>query len=732
MQATSDNAARHDLVLIGGGHTHAGLLRMLIMRPLAGVRVTVISRDVHTPYSGMLPGLIAGHYTPDDCHIDLRPLCQLAGARLIHADVQGLDLEQRRVLLPGRPSLRYDWLSINTGSRPELASIDGAEQFGIAVKPIDQFLATWAEWEANWTAQSLAIVGGGAASVEVTLALDYRLRQLPGLRECIDLNLVSAESRLLPNHNRWVSSHFHKQLQRRNIRVTLASNVLGVDAGVLILNDGTRLPSDKVIWAIHAGSQPWYQASGLACDERGFIRVGATLQSSSHPEVFAVGDAASFEPQLAKSGVYAVRQTHILAENLRRIANGRALKHYRPQRQALSLLIRGDRSAVASRGPLFAAGHWVWRWKDRIDQRFMARFNADLPKPGTPTQSAEPEIPALRCGGCAAKVGSSVLSRVLAQLQPLRREDVLVGLNDPDDAAVIQPPPGKRWVQTVDYFRAFIDDPYLLGRIATNHCLSDIYAMGAQAHSALAIATLPYGPEALVEDNLLQLLSGAVEALNAQGVALIGGHSSEGAELSFGLSVNGVADRVVTKRIVNPGEVLILTKALGTGTLFAANMVGHARGNWIDSALAMMLLDNGRAAVILQRFGATALTDVTGFGLLGHLAEMLKASPASALLTLDQLPALPGSLQLLGQGWVSSLHADNRRAAARIAQGFDPANPHCRLLLDPQTSGGLLASLPATQAQECITALQRAGYDDATIIGTIAAEPGSGAIVLLP
>lgn len=740
MQATPDRTPpHHDLVLIGGGHTHAGLLRRLIMRPLPGLRITLISRDIHTPYSGMLPGLIAGNYRLDDCHIDLRPLCELAGARLIHAEVDSVDLEQRRVLLPGRPPLRFDWLSINTGSRPALDSIPGAVEHGIAVKPIDVFLARWQALQTELTEarlnatrprdsddsracpHRLAIVGGGAASVEIALALDYRLRRTPGLRSGVALQLLSAENRLLPDHNRRVARHFSKQLRERDIDLCLNSRVSSAHRDGLTLANGARVACDTVIWAIHAGSQPWYRQAGLACDARGFIRVDASLQSVSHPGVFAVGDAASFAPALPKSGVYAVRQTAVLDANIRRLVAGRPLKAYRPQRRTLSLLIRGDRSAVASRGPWFAAGAWVWRWKNRIDRRFMARFDRDLPRPAAPPVSPEPAAPAMRCGGCAAKVGSAVLGRVLAQLQPLVRADVPVGLHAPDDAAVIQPPPGKLWVQTVDYFRAFIDDPYLLGRIATNHCLSDIYAMGAEPHSALAIATLPYGAEALVEDTLLQLLGGAVDALNAQGAALIGGHSSEGAELSFGLSVNGVADAVLTKRAVAAGQVLVLTKPLGTGCLFAANMAGHARGEWIDTALAMMLQDNAAAARILRQHNAGALTDVTGFGLLGHLAEMLKDSGLRAELQLAALPALPGALDLLQQGWVSSLHADNQRQARRIAEDFDPAAPRCRLLLDPQTSGGLLASLPADSADACVAALRQAGYGDATIIGTIAA-----------
>lgn len=747
MQAPEQPILR-DLVLVGGGHSHVVVLRMLAMRPEPGLRITLICTDIDTPYSGMLPGYISGHYSFDEVHIDLGRLASFAGARFIHGEVTGLDRTHQRVLLRDRPSIPYDLLSINTGSTPNVRQVDGARAHTVPVKPIAHFNQRWLQLldrvRALRSRFTIAVVGGGAGGVELALSVQFRLRHelqtLGRNPELLRFVLITASDTLLPTHNPGVRERFTRILRERHVAVHTRAEVSQVSPGCLHTQDGRTFDADETLWVTQAGGPAWLQSTGLALDEDGFIQVNQQLQTLDDPKIFAAGDVASFTARpLEKAGVFAVRMGPPLAKNLRLSLRGQPLVAYNPQQRWLALISTGDRYAVASRGALGFAGAWVWTWKDWIDRRFMRKFT-ELPDmaPGA-TPSAAPASSlvlsaeesqqaisaiAMRCGGCGAKVGASILSRALGQLQPVQRDDVLIGLHAPDDAAVVRVPPGKAMVHTVDFFRSFIDDPYLFGQVAANHALGDIFAMGAEPQSATAIATVPPGLEAKVEDLLLQMMTGAVEVLNAAACSLVGGHTGEGRELALGFAINGLIDEqmdgVMRKGGMLPGDVLLLTKPIGTGTLFAAHARHAAKGRWIAAALQSMVLSNQAGAQILHQHGATACTDLTGFGLLGHLVEMTRPSGVDAELQLSALPLLDGAVECVEAGIVSSLQPANvrLRRALRNAEDFvkDPRYP---LLFDPQTAGGLLASVPADQASACIRALKVAGYTQTAAIGRI-------------
>jgi len=749
MQPTQSPLLR-DIVLVGGGHSHVGVLRMWAMKPVPGVRLTLICTDTETPYSGMLPGFIAGHYDCEDIHIDVRRLAEFAGARYFRDAVIGLDRAERRVICRDRPPVPYDLLSINIGSTPSL--VPGAAEYSVPVKPIRQFgerlraLLERIKRHVGWF--NLAVVGAGAGGVELALALQYRLRGEIRARgrdpDTLAVHLFSASADILPTHNRAVRRSFERVLAERGIVVHRNAEIARVADGWLHTREGVAFAADAIFWATQAGGAGWLADTGLALDAAGFIRITDTLQSETDPRVFAAGDCASMIGRpLEKAGVFAVRMGPVLSENLRRAVLGRPLKRYRPQRRWLALISAGDRHAIASRGAFFARGDWVWRWKDHIDRSFMARF-ADLPArmaAGMATEAAPLPLEAaeqteadaalaMRCGGCGAKVGASVLSRALGRIDPIQRDDVLIGLSDLDDAAVLRVPPGKAVVHTVDFFRPFIDDPWLFGRIAANHALGDVFAMGAEAQSALAIATLPPGLEAKLEDSLYQMMAGAVAMLNAAGCALVGGHSGEGRELGLGFAIHGLVDAtmatLMTKAGLRPGDALILTKPLGTGTLFAAHARLAAKGRWIDAALESMQVSNRAAAACLIDHGTRACTDVTGFGLIGHLLEMTRPSGVDAELVLDALPVLDGARESVARGILSSMHAANARFGQAIGNPQATVNhPAYPLLFDPQTAGGLLAGVPAERADACLAELRRLGYAHATRIGTVH-PPGEG------
>ena len=760
-----------DLVLVGGGHAHVTVLRKWGMGPLPGARVTLISRDLQAPYSGMLPGCVAGHYAFEEAHIDLMPLCRFAGARFFHDEVVGMDAANKRLLCRNRSPVAYDALSINIGAAPAMAGVPGAEGGVTPVKPIDGF---WEHWlrlrERVWgreggTEVRLGIVGGGAGGVELALALQHGLANPPPGRAPprLALHLFTDGPDVLVAHNPLVRAKFRRLLAERGIKVHLERKVVEVHPGGLRCANGDAFELDEILWATGAGAQTWPAEAGLAVDEQGFIKVRETLESISHPGVFAVGDSAAVvEHPRPKSGVFAVRQGPPLWSNLRRKLLARPLKPFRPQHAFLSLIATGGKRAVASRSWWTLEGAWVWAWKDRIDRRFVSRFNQLPPMPATSVATPKGVVPlppeadppleteasriaegrgaaparAMRCGGCGAKVGVAALERALAGLDPAARADVLLGLRERDDAAAVAVPAGKIMLHSVDFFPAFMDDPYLFGKVAANHALGDLHAMGAAPQTALSIAVVPYGSEKQMAETLAQTLQGALKALNEAGAALVGGHASEGEALSLGFAVNGLADRerLLRKGGLRPGDRLVLTQPLGVGALFAADMRRQAKGPWIAAALAGMTQSQGPAADCLLAYGATACTDVTGFGLLGHLFEMLEASrapgrsgddPAGVHIELDlaAVPVLDGAEELAARGVVSSLHPRNLRFRRYLQ---DPAaaskDPRYPLLFDPQTAGGLLAGIPAAHAPACVQALRQRGYPRAALIGR--AVPG--------
>ena len=741
----SDSPIVKDLVLIGGGHAHVTVMRKFGMKPVPGVRLTLICRDLQAPYSGMLPGFIAGHYSFDEAHIDLGPLARFAGARFFHDEAIALDTTEKRVFCKNRPSVPYDLLSINIGSAPTTSHVPGASENAVPVKPIDGFVDNWSRMLDRIMTQPEAIrigvVGGGAGGVEITLAIQHRLKTLLAERGRDDrgltYHLFTDGDDILTTHNPTVRDKFDRVLQARGVQVHLEHRVAEVRPRRLICANGSEFDMDEILWVTMAGAQKWLAESGLDVDAAGFVKVADTLETISHQGIFAAGDiAAVVNHPRPKSGVFAVRQGPPLARNLRRALVNRSLKPFAPQQYFLSLISTGDKYAIASKSWWALEGRLIWKWKDWIDRRFMRKFN-DLPDMdedesvkvarGLADKDVIKEISAvaMRCGGCGAKVGATALSRAISQLEPVARNDVLIGLHEPDDAAAVSVPDGKVMVHTVDSFRSFIDDPYLFGQVAANHALGDIYAMGAEPQTALSIVTIPYGLEEKVEDELSQMMAGALKVLNEAGAALVGGHTSEGKELFLGFAVNGLVEgsRILRKGGMRPGDRIVLTKPIGTGTLFAADMRHKAKGAWITVALDSMIASNRDGARCLYDHGATACTDVTGFGVLGHLVEMSKPSVVDCELQLGAIPYFDGARELVAAGIFSSLQPQNLRLRRAIRDlesvSKDPRYP---LIFDPQTAGGLLASVPGEKADDCVGELHELGYPRASVIGQVLPE----------
>jgi selenide, water dikinase len=734
-----------DLVLVGGGHAHVLVLKHLGMQSMPGVRVTLISREAHSPYSGMLPGYIAGHYNFTETHIDLGPLSRYAGARFFHDEVIGLDTVNQKLICRHRPAVSYDLLSIDIGSTPQLTLNTENNKNIIPVKPIDGFLTRWDACLHRIIARKektrIGVVGAGAAGVELILAIQYRLQnELQSLGRddsTLEFHLFTDKDEILITYNSAVRARFQRVLEDRNINLHSGSRAVDVSNNLLHCDNGKTHAIDELFWATSAGAQAWVADAGLETSESGFIRVKDTLESTSHEDIFAVGDIANMinHPR-PKSGVFAVRQGPPLFRNLQKKLRKQPLDDFVPQRQYLSLISTGDKNAIASRSGLTLAGPIVWKWKNWIDRRFVEKFNKlpvmemteqlDLTEGlASREELAELSDDGMRCGGCGGKIGAKILNEVLSQLNIRTQSDILIGMDTPDDAAIISVPEGKMLVQSVDFFRDFVDDPYLFGQIAANHALGDIFAMGADAHSALAIVTLVNGLESKLKDDLLQMMKGAIKVFDAADTYLVGGHTGEANEQSLGFTVNGVIDKdaILRKQGMQVGQRLILTKALGTGTLFAANMRYQASASWVHAAIESMIQSNQTGARCLIEHGASACTDITGFGLLGHLLEMIKSKKLNIELDIDAIPYLLGADETLARGIFSSLYAKNRQFQTSISNlETIMQHPHYPLLFDPQTAGGLLASVPEDEADKCVKALQELGYAETTIIGSVVSE----------
>jgi len=377
-----DVAADKELVLVGGGHAQVYVLDSFAKRPMPGVRLTVIVRDVLTPYSGMLPGFIAGHYTLQQCHIDLVPLAARAGARLVHDEATGLDRARRQVLCRNGPPIPYDVIAIDIGSTPNLKPVPGAERHATPIKPVATLRERWAavldRAQRETGPLRFVNVGGGAAGVEVTLAMRHRLRSL-AVQQGRDRDgfsfAVVTKGELLEDHNASVRRRFRRVLNERGVAFVEHDPVQTVEEGRVVCASGRSFPYDELVWVTEAGGAPWLAETGLALDKAGFIVIDARLRSVSDARVFAAGDVGSNRDHpRPKAGVFAVRQGPPLAENLHRVLKGEEPLPFTPQREFLSLISTGDKYAIASRGSWAAEGRLVWWLKDQIDRRWMRQW----------------------------------------------------------------------------------------------------------------------------------------------------------------------------------------------------------------------------------------------------------------------------------------------------------------------------------------------------------------------
>ncbi|KIN62460.1 Pyridine nucleotide-disulfide oxidoreductase / selenide, water dikinase [Sulfitobacter noctilucicola] len=710
-----------DLVLVGGGHAHALVLRSWGMDPLPGARLTVINPGPTAPYTGMLPGHVAGHYSRDELEIDLVRLCRHAGARLILDKAVDIDRVTKQIVLAKRGPVVYDVASIDVGITAEM-ELSGFADHAIGAKPLDKYAARWRDFlekaAKGRIAPQVTVIGGGVAGCELAMAMAFALKE-QGLAPEITVIEAGPE---ISGMGAAAQRRVLAAMEGLGVNVRTDARVLEVTEDHVFLAGGDPVPSALTVGAAGAFPHDWIARTDLPQND-GFIEIGRDLGVRGDSSLFAVGDCAVMpaDPR-PKAGVFAVRAAPILKHNLRAALGVGKRRQWHPQKSYLKLISLGGQKALAEKFGVTLSGSLLWWWKDRIDRAFMDRL-ADLPvmtqpkAPQAATGVAEMLAAKPLCGGCGAKVGGGVLEAALSGIAPVGG-DVVTGAGD--DAAVLRQPGGGFQVISTDHLRALVEDPAQMARIAAVHALGDIWAMGAAPQVALAQIVVPQMSAALQERTLREITQAAEEVMAGAGAQLVGGHTTMGAELTIGFTVTGTrAAMPLTVAGAKDGDVLILTRPIGSGVIMAADMAGQADGRDVAAALAIMVQPQNSEAQVLGGV-ANAMTDVTGFGLAGHVRAIAKASGLDAMLCCDDIPIYQGA-RGLSQSGVSSTLMPANRSNAETAGADDP------LLYDPQTAGGLLAAVPAQEVEATLNALQAAGVRG-HVIGSLSG--GSGNVTL--
>ena len=713
---TAGNTGGQHLILAGGGHSHALMLRHWGMgrwRLPPDTTVTLVNRSSTCLYSGLIPAVLAGQADPSTCSIDLRHLCATAGVNFVQAEIIGVELKRQELQLhnmlgsraPALRSLRWDWLSLDVGS----ITAAPAEVEGLPIRPLESFLA----WCAHLP-PAVEVMGSGVTAVEVALALAARCRRHQQLCR-LSLRTVPGGLQL---GNTPLAQCLERMMQAQGITICRrARHEPASPSRTTVLCTGSRAPA-------------WLQNSGLPCDPQGRILTHPTLVVQGHGQIFATGDCGvvASAPRPA-GGVWAVRAAPVLARNLQATLLGRPLQLWHPQAHGLILLGDGQGRAVAQRGRFWLGSHpWLWWWKQRLDHRFMTMVN------GNEAMRAGSKQPMV-CRGCAAKLPAQPLSNALRQIYG--------SLPEPQDANVIgEMTADQQLLASLDGFPALVSDPWLNGRLTTLHGASDLWASGACLGSLQVIVTLPRCSMVLQQDLLTQCLSGVRSTAQELGGELLGGHSLQAItdpdlhqplalQLSLGVSVHG---RVPTqqrwhKGPLQPGQVLVLSRPLGSGVIMAAAQANGTPSAWVDQALDVMSQSQQDLVPLFRQHGCHACTDVTGFGLLSHLGEMVQASPPGIQVQLDpeKIPAYDGALELLRAGYKSTLAPDNASSTLELGTTgaiqlrSEPGSALRGLLIDPQTCGPLLAAVPGDQAAALLEAMTTTNHEG-TIIGHVESD----------
>ncbi len=742
-----------ELVLVGGGHANIQVLKSFAMRPIDGLRISLISDVLSAPYSGMLPGFVAGEYEFQEIHINLLHLCNFAGARFIQTKIMSVDTKKRIIYCKNRPNINYDLISINTGITSDFGEINGAEKYAIAVKPISHFLKKISKIEKiiSSSDQSIVIIGSGAAGIELAFALRKKFNKNNIIPK---ITIVGSAKRFFPELSLKCHLFLIKKCSAADIDVRFGQPVTKVSEKTVTLSTGIKIATDFSLIVTGARPSDWLNSTSIRLTHDGYIEVDNSFRSISDERIFAAGDIAKIKHQpRPRSGVFAVRAGPVLAKNLRLTLNKSPLKSIAQQSNHLSLITLQHDTVMAIWGGFFVSSKWLWPVKKWIDKRFISKFT-QLPKiEGANIRSImlsknelvaenDPLLQQVFCAGCGSKAEAQILDSMLPDAVEIvvklgGDRSYLPMVNTLSDASefFIKSPmeDGQALIQTVDTISQMISDPFIFGRISALHALSDLVVSNAIPLTALSIINIERAKKNIQKSDLTNMLAGAMLEFSKAKIKLIGGHTSQSAENSLGFALTGIArstsnlgdyNKLVKKNLKDFS--IILTKPLGIGLILAANMRNVASEQTYQDCVEIMLQSNLKPAEFLWQNGAVAMTDVTGFGLARHLENLIKVlendfkTSAAAQLHFNQIPLIPGAAKILEETLIrSNLNTSNKRAVRHLNKFQCQQTPLSDILFDPQTSGGVLAIVPTSKANRICKILKRDIAPLSKVIGDI-------------
>ena len=690
----------NDLVLIGGGHSHLSVLMKLSKRPINGNRITLITNEIDTPYSGMIPGYIEGIYSWRDSHIDLYRLCLKLNVRFIHAEVERVSAYEKEIYFKDRPKIKFDVLSINTGIQSNNREIKGAAKYCLPVKPISKLANNFLNKITNF--KSIAFIGGGAGSVELALAIKKRFLNI---NQDIKITIITGKRGLLSTFPQKTKLTSLKTLEKFKIDIIEYKRVLEVKPKQIILSDKSMLKIDKAILSTNSMTPKWLAKSDILLTKDNYILVNKSFQTN-YKYVFASGDVIDFNNQnLKKAGVFAVRSGKPLAINIKQFILGKKLVEYKFNKNYLALIGTSKRSAIATKYNLTFNSRFFFYLKKYIDQNFIKKFSDFKIRKKFTLEALKTDVlnifvkhkekitdknDIMQCKGCAAKVPLNALKQALPK-------DIV---STSEDAVSV---PGQpELYQTVDMISSIITDPFLLGKIAANHSISDMVSVNSKITSAMMILQLPLSKTEINSRDLEQVLLGANEIFKTIDCPLIGGHTMIGKDKDpiIGFSILGQKQKKIkimkNRRKIKTKDLLILTEKIGSGLIFAGINNYLIDSYFQTDVIKQMIKGNLNFGKISNQLNILSMTDITGFGLANHLLNLIKRDNSKTGLTIypNKIPLFEGVNECLNKDIKSSLFKSNYDIAQKDIIYKRDKSKLDNILYDPQTVGGIAFIIP--------------------------------------